>query len=175
LTPSRVSRGDVVWRDGEGRMFLRIAAYGGATVFFPGDERGHAAAKSFGEDPPLTLGPVDIDAARTRAQQATAIVSAEAGAPILFDIGVPAPDAAGGFAVLGDAVVRAAKGVRKVARDPTGARVIGERIRRVEFRRAESVRLGLEKGVLVVSYVPDGDAEGRPSSARISKFLEDSL
>jgi hypothetical protein len=175
VSSTRVSRGDVVWRNGEGQMLLRIAAYGGATVYFPGIPRGQAASKSFGEDPPLTLSPLTIEAARARANQATAIVSAEVGAPIPFDVGNPAPDASGGATVLGDAVVRAAKGVRKVARDPTGAGVIASRIRRVEFRRADAAGLGLEKGVLVVGYDPENDAAGRPSSARIARFLENSL
>lgn len=175
LTPMRVSRGDVVWRDGEGQTLLRIAAYGGVTIFFPGDAQGQPAAKSFGEDPPLTLGFATIEAAQARAQRATAIISAEIGAPIVFEIGQVEPDAAGGASVLADAIVRAAKGVGKVARDPTGARVIAARIRRVEFRRTDAAKLGMEKGALLVGYNPEMDVEGRPSSARVAKFLEDSL
>lgn len=173
LTPTRVSRGDIVWRDAEGQMLLRVAAYGGVTVFFPGDPRGQAASKSFGEDPPLTLPPVGFEAARMRAQRATAIVSAAVGAPILFEIGSAGADA--DAAVLADAVARAAKGLGKVARDPTGARVIAARIKRVEFREADAARLSIEKGVLVVGYNPAGDVSGRPSSGRIARFLEDSL
>ena len=35
LTPLRASRGDVLWNDRRGRTFVRVAAYGGVTVFWP--------------------------------------------------------------------------------------------------------------------------------------------
>lgn len=175
LSPTRVSRGDVVWRDSGGQTLLRVAAYGGVTVFYPGDPRGQAASKSFGEDPPLTLSFATIDNARARAQRATAIISADIGAPMLFEIGTPPADAAGGVAVLADAVARAAKGIGMVARDETGARVIAARIRRVEFRPADKARLALEKDALIVFYDPAADASGRPSSAAVARFLENSL
>lgn len=175
LTASRVSRGDVLWRNREGETLLRVSAYGGVTVFWPGDGRGHAAAKSFGEDPPLTLNPVSIETARARAQSATALVSAKVGAPIIFDIGDPGPDTFGGAAVLADAIVRAADGVNAVATDPTGARVIAARIRQVRFRPIGGVSLGIDKDTLAVGYDPSADIAGRPSSARIAKFLEESL
>lgn len=175
LTASRVSRGDVVWRNREGEAIMRVAAYGGVMVFWPGDERGHAASKSFGEDPPLTLDYATIDVARMRAQTATALISATVGAPIVFDIGNPGPDGSGGATVLADAVVRAADGVARVAEDPTGARVIAARVRLVRFRPMAGPSLGIEKDALTVGYNPAGDIAGRPSSARVARFLEESL
>lgn len=175
LTASRVSRGDVVWRNQEGETLLRVAAYGGVTVFWPGDARGQAASKSFGEDPPLTLDQATIETARSRAQAATALISAKVGAPVIFDIGDPGPDARGGASVLADAVVRAADGMNMVAEDPTGARVIASRIRHVRLMPAASPTLALDKDELTVGYYPSGDVAGRPSSARVARFLEESL
>lgn len=174
LTPARASRGDVLWTDRRGRTVLRVAAYGGVTVFWPGEARGSAAAKSFGEDPPLTLDFATMATARRRAQAATAIISARVGAPIMFEVGQEDADAGTGAAVLADAVVRAASGMGEVAEDPTGARIIAARIRRVEFRVGEP-RVGMQKGALTIDYDPLRDVAGRPSSALVAKFLEDSL
>lgn len=175
LTASRVSRGDVIWRNHEGDALLRVAAYGGVTVLWPGEAREHAAAKSFGEDPPLILDFATVETARARAQTATALISAKVGAPIVFDIGDPGPDSAGGASVLADAVVRAADGVARVAEDPTGARVIAARIRQVRFRPAAGPSLGIDRDALTIGYSPSGDISGRPSSARVARYLEESL
>lgn len=175
LTASRVSRGDVIWRNNEGQTLLRVAAYGGVTVLWPGDARAHAASKSFGEDPPLILDFATVETARARAQIATALISAKVAAPIVFDIGDPGPDSAGGASVLADAVVRAADGVARVAEDPTGARVIAARIRQVRFRPMTGPSLGMDKDALTIGYNPSGDVDARPSSARVARFLEESL
>lgn len=175
LTPTRAPRGDTVWRDRSGEALLRIAAYGGATVFWPGDPRGHAASKSFGEDPALTLGYATIETARNRASRATALISAQVGKPILFDAGDPGPDEAGGASVLADAVARAAKGVGRVANDPTGARIIGARVRRVEFVVGRPPAVSFGDGILSVRYDPAADAAGRPSSSEIARLLEEAL
>jgi hypothetical protein len=175
LTPTRAPRGDTVWRDINGEALLRISAYGGATVFWPGDPRGHAASKTFGEDPPLSLDFATLEVARARAHRATALISAQVGKPILFDVGDPGPDAAGGASVLADAVARAAKGLGRVANDPTGARIIGARVRQVSFVVGRPPAVGLEAGVLSVRYDPAADAAGRPSSSQIARFLEESL
>ncbi len=175
LTQLRVSRGDVAWNNRRGQTVLRVAAYGGVTVFWPGDGRGLAASKSFGEDPPLALPPASIETARKRAQVATAIISARVGAPITFEIDEPpASSVEAGASVLADAVVRAASGIALVADDPTGARVLAARVRRVEFVTG-SPKLSIEKGVLAVGYNPALDIAGRPSSAAIAKYLEESL
>lgn len=175
LTAERVSRGDVQWRTAEGETLLRVAAYGGVTAFYPGDPRGHAASKSFGEDPPLTLDFATIETAQARARAATALISAKVGAPIVFDIGDPRPDAYGGASVLADAVARAADGVARVSRDPTGAKVVSLRVSAVRFVSAPAPDVAVDKGVLTIDYDPAGDVAGRPSSARISRFLEESL
>lgn len=175
ITPTRAPRGDTVWRNNSGEALLRIAAHGGATVFWPGDPRGAAASKSYGEDPPLALAFATLDVARQRANRATALISAQVGKPVLFDAGDPGPDEAGGASVLADAVARAAKGLRRVADDPTGAAIIGARVRRVEFVVGRPPAVNLADGVLSVRYDPAADAAGRPSSTEIARFLEDAL
>lgn len=176
LTPTRAPRGDVIWRDTRGEVLLRVSAYGGATVFWPGDPRGHAAAKSFGEDPALVLDYVTIDAARARAQKATALLSAKTSAPLVFDVGAsPITDSQGGASVLADAVARAAKAIEIVAADDTGARVVAARISQVVFRSATVADVKLEGDALVIEYNPFLDVAGRPSSSVIARFLEDSL
>ena len=175
LTPARAPRGDTVWRDKSGEALLRVSPYGGATVFWPGDPRGAAASKSFGDDPALTLDFASLAVARARAQRATALISAQVGKPILFDVGDPGTDETGGASVLADAVARAVKGLGRVADDPTGARIIGARVRRVEFIVGRPPAVGLGDGVLSVRYDPAADAAGRPSSSEIARYLEESL
>ena len=175
VTPTRAPRGDTVWRDKSGEALLRVSPYGGATVFWPGDPRGHAASKSFGEDPPLRLHFATLGVAEARAKRATALISAQVGKPILFDVGDPGTDETGEASVLADAVARAAKGLGRVAGDPTGARIIGARVRRVEFIVGRPPAVGLGEGVLTVRYDPAADAAGRPSSSEIARYLEEAL
>ena len=174
LTATRGPRGDVIYKDARDDTLLRIAAYGGATVYWPGEERGVAASKSFGDDHALRLGFIDREMAVRRAQGAAAQVSALTGAPIYFDIGGEGPPGSNA-AVLADAVVMAAKGIARVAKDETGARVIASRIKRVAFLPSTDAEISLGGEVLEIRYVPNLDIMGRPSSAKIAQFLEESL
>ena len=175
LQPTRGPRGDIIYKDAAGGTMLRIASYGGATVFWPGEDRGFAASKSFGDDGLLRLGFESYGTAVRRAQAATAVVSAATGAPIVFDIGAPPPGENPNASVLADAVVRAANGIKNVADDPTGARIIASRVRKVLFAPAAAPGVELDSEVLKVLYAQDGDIEGRPSSAAIALFLEETL
>ncbi|MEO0879907.1 MAG: DUF4908 domain-containing protein [Pseudomonadota bacterium] len=168
-------RGDLIFKDLNGQTYLRLASYGGATVFWPGDKSGQAAAKSFGDQTSLRLPFADVTTARRRAQNATALVSAKAGAPIIFDLGRPAIDSATGAAVLADAVVRAAKGVFEVAQDDAGADALASQIDTVRLMAADVAELSLDGRTLEVRYNPNADLAGRPSSATVARFLEDSL
>lgn len=175
LTATRGPRGDVFYKTAEGETMLRIASYGGATVFWPGEAQGLAASKSFGDDEALRLAFADYDTAKRRAQSATAIISAMTGAPIVFDVGAPPADEDANVAVLADAVVRAAKGVKNVADDPTGARIIANRIKHVSFAAGDAPGVELDGRRLTIRYVPGGDVDGRPSSAAVARFLENAL
>lgn len=175
LNAIRGPRGDVIYKNAQGETLLRIAAYGGATVFWPGETQGTAASKSFGDDRALSLVFEDQQVATMRAQSAAAHISAKTGAPILFDISA-APRAPGSnSAVLADAVLTAAKGIARVAKDPTGARVIAARIKKVAFAPGKTANVRLDGSVLVIVYVPNLDIDGRPSSSEIAYFLEESL
>lgn len=175
LTPTRGPRGDLIYKTVSGEALLRIASYGGATVFWPGEKEGRAASKSYGEEKSLHVAFATPEIADRRARRATAAVSALTGAPILFEIDDPATDETAGAAVLADAVVLAAKGVAEVASDPTGARVVAGRLKAVHFVPAEKPGLALNEKVLEVRYNPALDLAGRPSSAAVRQFLEESL
>ena len=174
LRPTRGPRGDVIYKNVEGETLLRIASYGGATVFWPGENRGFAASKSFGDDAPLQLPPADVAAASRRAQAATAVVSAITGAPIVFNIGAQ-PVIGVDAPVLADAVMRTADALKTVADDPTGARIVASRVKRVVFIESEAPGVTLTEAALEVRYVPNSDIEGRPSSAAVVRYLEETL
>ena len=174
LTPTRGPRGDRIYKDAAGETMLRIASYGGATVYWPGSYDGLAASKSFGDDAALTLPEADYAVAERRAKAATAILSAATGSPIIFDIGEASEEGAVA-SVLADAVMRAAKGLNGVAKDATGARIVADRIETVAFINGEGPSIELNAKTLEVRYAPDQDIAGRPSSAAISRFLEETL
>lgn len=175
LAPTRAPRGDIVYRDSNGDLRLRITAYGGATVFWPGEQNGQAAFKSFGETHALQLVFEPRETAQRRAATASAVLSALTGAPLLFDIGRDAGGEGDSHAVLADAVVTAAKGIEIVADDPTGARIFASRIGKVAFIAADAPGLALNERVLEVRYVPGGDLAGRPASGEVARFLEANL
>lgn len=168
-------RGDLIFKDMRGETILRIASYGGATVFWPGESTGQAASKSFGEETSLRLPFADIGTVERRAQSATAFLSATTGTPILIDLGRPVLDETSGGAVLADAIVRAVSGVYQVASDPTGAGVIADRIDRIRLIHAQVPELSLDGKTLEVRYNAANDLAGRPSSTAVARFLEETL
>ena len=175
LVPTRGPRGDIIYKNAQGDALLRIASYGGATVFWPGEARGLAASKSFGDDQSLVLPYADYTTALRRAQKATAILSAVTGAPIIFDIGAAPMDDSADASVLADAVTVTAKAVSGVADDPTGARIIASRIKRAAFITDSAASVALNQTTLEIRYAPLSDIKGRPSSADIVRFLEETL
>ncbi len=175
LTVTRGPRGDVIFKNADGDTLLRLASYGGATVYWPGDAAGLAASKSFGDDRAIELAAVDIDTAERRAKSATAVVSAVTGSPITFDIAQPPPGESANAAVLADAVMRAANAVNAVAGDATGARILAARIDRIQFEVGPAPSARFDERALIVEYVPDRDIAGRLSSRAIERFLEESL
>lgn len=172
LYATRGPRGDVIYKTAEGDPMLRMAAHGGATIFWPGEERGLAALKSFGENASLDLGFMGMETAHRRAQAATAYISAKIGSPIIFEIASPAESDGGNAAVLADAVLRAAKGIAAVAEDPTGARVLGLRLRKVSLVAGGAPALRLTEDALIVTYAPKRDLAGRVSSRGVERYLE---
>ena len=177
LTVTRGPRGDIIFKNADGATLLRIASYGGATVYWPGEVAGTAASKSFGDDRLIELASADLETAARRAKSATAVISALTGAPITFDLAssVTAQGDAANAAVLSDAIMRAAIGVSAVADDSTGARILGERIDRVVFEIGPAPAARFAGRTLVVEYAPDRDTAGRLSSRAIERFLEESL
>ena len=175
LTPTRASRGDTIYRDPRGEILLRIASYGGATVYWPGEARGLAASKSYGDDPSLKLSIADQDSVSRRLSNATALLSARIGAPVTFQADQLLEDEVSMAAVLSDAISRAANGLARVAEDSTGARVIASRVTSVKFVPGDGAGLMLDGKTFVVQYDPYRGIKGRPSSAKILEFLENEL
>ncbi len=87
ISGAKGPRGDMIYKNGEGDLILRIGSYGGATVFWPGDNLGQAASKSYGDGDTLELQQAGRGTAIRRAQSAAAHLSAITGEAILFDIG----------------------------------------------------------------------------------------
>lgn len=174
LFVNRGPRGDIIYKNTSGDTMLRIASYGGATVYWPGDAGGAAASKSFGDDRPLTLQPATFGDAQRRAAAAGALISDRVAGSVIFDIGRLRADEADAT-VLADAVMVAAKGVARVADDPIGAQAITEKVARVRFLPDAVPGIALNNRVLIIQYAPDGDLSGRPSSASIIRFLEETL
>ncbi len=175
LTVTRGPRGDSIFKNADGETVLRLASYGGATVQWPGDNEGSAASKSFGDDQAVVLPAVGFDAALRRANAATAIISAATGAPITFELNNTPGEELSNAGVLADAIVRAASGVNAVASDPTGARILADRIRRIAFEVGPAPTARFESDALIIQYVPDQDISGRLSSRAIERFLEEYL
>lgn len=180
LTPTRGPRGDVIYKNAEGETMLRLASYGGATVFWPGDNSGgRAASRSFGDDAILAIEAADLATAERRAKLASALISDAVGAKVSFELGVQfqslETNAGNRADVLADAVIRAAAGLYDVASDQTGARVIAERINRVLITPGPGAGVTLEDKTLIVEILPDGGLSGRPASATIVRFLEETL
>ena len=175
VAPNRAPRGDTIYKNTEGETLLRIASYGGATVYWPGENEGAAASKSFGETKSLTLPYADYETAMLRAQNATAMISAVTGAPIVFDIGKRPADEDETGAVLADAVVLATKAIKRVAADPTGARILSNRISVVRFSRGAAAAYVLDGDTLTITYSPKQGLNGRPTSSAIRNYLESVL
>lgn len=175
LTVTRGPRGDSIFKNANGETLVRIASYGGATVHWPGDNAGSAASKSFGDDHAVALPLVGFEAAERRAKAATAIISALTGSPITFELASPRPDERANASVLADAILRTTIGVRAVAGDPSGARIVVDRIARVQFESGSAPGARFQENALIIQYVPDQDIAGRLSSRAVERFLEESL
>ena len=72
-------------------------------------------------------------------------------------------------------VARVAAGMRLVANDPTGARILAARVKSVRFEVGDAPGLSLEETVLRVVYNPLTGVRGRPASSDVSHFLEETL
>ena len=171
LSANRAPRGDITYKDLNGRTVLRLASYGGATVYWPGRQDGEAASKSFGERHALELLPTTFETAQLRAQAATARVSARFGRPVVFDLGKSGGGDDADVSVLGGAVVSVAKGMAVAARDPALAKKIGSKIKRVKFVTASYPALEVKQNTLFVRYSEAGGVQRPISSIGVTRFL----
>ncbi|MCI5048628.1 MAG: DUF4908 domain-containing protein [Aquisalinus sp.] len=187
LAASRSPRGDVTYKNRRGEAVLRVTATGGATLYDP-EETALAdfSATSFGAvvaggaavlpvmgqtetllPPVMSSGAVD-----ERMRQATSYLVEKYDFFIsLMSVG----ETGSNQAVLGDAVLTAAKAIDLVASDALGQRAIARRLQAVEFRKRETTGLDYADATLIVYYNERGGVAGRPSSAAIRRYLESVL
>lgn len=175
LTPTRGPRGDVIYKSQEDRIVLRIASYGGATVYWPGRNDGAAASKSFGDDDNLELPHADLNTVVRRARMGGAYVSAKVGAPIPFEVDIAHSDGLGNYGVLADAIVRTAAALSRIGEDETSAEILGRGVKRVRFALSDERGVALDGQTLTIQYQPVAGLAGRPSSFYVRDFLENQL
>lgn len=84
LQTTRAPRGDVIYKDELDNTVLRIASYGGATIWWPGETEAQAASRSFSDLKEISFSVADGRMALRRANRATALLSAKTGEPIEF-------------------------------------------------------------------------------------------
>lgn len=173
---TRGPRGDVIYKSRQNEIVLRIASYGGATVYWPGRADGAAASKSFGDDRHLDLPPASLDAVVRRTSRGTAVVSARVGAPITFVVDVANASEDGDYGVLADSITRTAAALMRIARDPTSAQILANGVEWVRFvASAERPEIVLDNKILTIRYAPNADIAGRLSSFEVRNFLENRL
>lgn len=190
LLPIRAPRGDIIYKNDQGDTVLRIASYGGATVWWPGALDAQPASRSYSDRQQLTLSRASRGIVVARSNRASAIVSAMTGSPIIFDSGLSfresAPPRQSEIDLLADAVTVTTIAVANVASDPTGARVLANRLTRVEFEHMTREAAGsksnnnneaiaLNGTTLTITIDPASGLQGRVSSAQITRFLEENL
>lgn len=88
LVPVRAARGDIIYKNRQGETVLRMASYGGATVWWPHAKTAQAASRSYSDLNRLDHGPASTPMVINRAKRASAILSAMTGEPIIFDSGL---------------------------------------------------------------------------------------
>ncbi len=175
LSAERGSRGDVLFRDGAGRLVVRMTPYGNATVYWPGESEGRAATKREEYPGALRLTPFTYGEAAKRAARAESLL-AELGVTVRLDVGAlsianeysPAP-------ALTDAVLRAAEAVEALADDADASPALKARpvtLRFVEGRQAGAASSGDD---IVVTYIRAGGAAGAPSEADLAAAIRGAL
>ncbi|MEO1151441.1 MAG: DUF4908 domain-containing protein [Pseudomonadota bacterium] len=88
LLPIRAPRGDIIYKNRQGETVLRMASYGGATVWWPGAKTAEPASRSYSDLSRLDHGPASGTMVINRANRASAILSAMTGEPIIFNAGM---------------------------------------------------------------------------------------
>ncbi|MEM9707090.1 MAG: DUF4908 domain-containing protein [Pseudomonadota bacterium] len=172
------SGGGSVYRDRRGAIVLKIASHGGATVYWPGDGRGLAASEAIGDETSLRLPFASVSMARALSEQAATYLSARVGAPIDFDLGTPATDPSSGAAVLYDTIARTARGVfiaAGAAASDQNKEAFDGRIKMVRFSAGPTPEIRYAKNVVMVTYNPAADMDGRLSSAQVARFLTQAM
>jgi hypothetical protein len=167
LTAARGPRGDMIFSNDEGQLFLRMTRLGGVTVFTPRRPEGSAAAVA-GAAIPFRLASVGVLGLYQRLLQASVRCSRAAGRLIGFEApdADPASDAliADAASVAGDAIVALS--------NRSGGRAILARVAKVDIEHGRQPGAYLRGGVVIITVTPAEGFGGRPSSMRILAAVE---
>ena len=172
VTSTRGARGDIIYKSEGGQMRLRIASYGGATVYWPGDAEGSAASRSFDSATPLLLEPMTAIAVHHRLRAASDYLSQKIGTKIVFETDQRPERRGSDYSVLADAIMMAVKALSALAEDEAGSSILARRLQKVRFIKAEKPYSVFKAGALDIFYVPDLDVKGRQSSRALLVSLE---
>jgi len=174
VQPIRAPRGDIVYKTAGGKTLLRIASYGGATVWWPGLDTGEVVARSITNVSAIEPAPMTRAAVQERAMRAMTLLRTMTGHSLAFEV-IDPPTEPGELAVLGEAIALAAKGIAMVADDPIGARVVADRLDFVTLTQGAAADVRLNERSLQIWYNPRIGVNGRVPSAEIFDYLEKNL
>ncbi len=174
VQPIRAPRGDIVYKTAGGETLLRIASYGGATVWWPGLDTGEVVARSITTVSAIEPAPLTRAELEDRATRAMTLLRTMTGHSLKFEVIEPPTDARQ-LAVLGEAIALTAKGIAMVADDPIGARVVANRLDIVTLAQGSTADVRLDGRSLQIWYNPRIGVSGRVPSAEIFEYLEKNL
>lgn len=160
LQPTAAPRGDVIYKNDQGRAVLRATRLGGLTLFTEARPGGTAVALDGGAASPLRLPALGPQALLERLAQSSARASRAARKLIPFEADADpnsAPLVADAAMVASDALVKLARQDRKA---------LG-RVKKVELVQGSRAGATVRAEVVRVTIAPSQGLAGRPSSERI--------
>jgi hypothetical protein len=161
LSSTRGPRGDVLYRDDSGQLFMKVTNLGG-TILYGVRPEGEAVA-FMGPAAAIRLQALNAQALLQRLAQASVRASRAAGRLVVFD----APDVTSGSeAVYADAAAVAAEAVASIAQRKNGKKFV-QRIKRIQLVQTKKIEAHLVGDTLVVSIDPRRGVAGRPSSRKM--------
>jgi hypothetical protein len=166
--------GRILVRD-DGAMILRVSVTGGMTLY--SEQYPVGVAVNFDRRAtPLEGPPPPIETVRDSAMEAAAQAAQSFGVPIRFDGDwARAVDDAGLRATLFDCVRNTRAALLLLAQDPSDRTRVAKTLRIVRFSQGSAPGAAVNRNVLVVTFVMNDSASGRPSSFRIASIIRAQL
>jgi uncharacterized protein DUF4908 len=162
LSTTRGPRGDVLYRNDAGDLFMKVTNVGGATMYY-GARPGGEPVAFVGPASTIRLQALNAQALLRSLAQASVRASRAAGQLIVFD----APDVTSGSeAIYADAAAVAAEAVMAISQRKNG-RKAAQKITRIQLVQGGKVGAHMAGASLVVSIDPRKGLAGRPSSRKM--------